>query len=185
MRIKYLTLGLFSLLSAYTAFSFQTNALAVSKTLCQNPIFGALATWDSGCFYRAIYRERNTVGQIDYEKYKLDTFIKKGGRAHTILWYRAQFHQRFKQHLNVSFDDIETMHNEYTVADPAMVDAQVSFWKYLVVHNETVRAQKSLDSYCDAYIRQPKAYLIPALKEVFAEKQINLSLAHCEAQING
>ena len=68
MKIKALSLTFFVLCAGFTGFSFFTNALPAKSKNCSSPIVASLATWDSGCFYEALYEDKVTVGQISYER---------------------------------------------------------------------------------------------------------------------
>lgn len=179
-RTKRLSAAMFLLTAFYVGFAFYVHPVKPNSTTCDNPLIAALAPWDSGCFYQAVYLDAATAGQVNYEKHKLDVFMRKGGFSHSVLWYRSIFFQKYREFLDLDYSDIHRAHWDYTRADPSRADIQIVYLSYLTSNELTGLAQQSLDQYCETYLDQRRDYLIPAMREVMQEKGVELSLQRCE-----
>jgi len=181
-RLKALTATLFAFMLAYTYLIAAVNPISNSNdNACPTKAFNRFITWDSGCFYSALFEQPPSIKQVNYEHEKLRIFVKKGGAAQHILLYRSIFYRRFKDNFNIDYDLLEEMHKKFTLANPSKLDAQVSFVSYLYAYNEQKRAQNYIDYYCQRYVPIHKAeYVYDTLFARFEERELELSLKACQ-----
>jgi len=185
-RLKLLTITLFVFMLGYTYLLAVVNPVSNSSVVaCPTKAFNSFIPWDSGCFYSALFEDFPTVTQVNYEHEKLNTFYEKGGVAQHLLLYRSIFYRRFKDNFNnVDYDLLEKMHKEFTYANSAQLDTQVSYVNYLYAYNEHIRAQDYIDYYCHHYVPvNKKEYVYKTLFSRFEELELKLSLQACKKNI--
>ena len=185
MRLKYLTLIFFILISLYSAINIVGNPLAAgTKGACTITAFNSLLTWDSGCFYSAYFNKNPTLQQVEFEHQKLTTFKEKGGVVQHVVWYRSIFYQRFKDRFNISYDELDEMHKDFTKTNPTRTRSQVDYIKYLKLNNEHQRAQIILDYYCTDFIPKKLKGVVHNLNNFFKESKLKMSMQVCNQKVD-
>jgi len=180
-RLKFISATLFILLSGYTYIISVSNPLNGStKGSCTTTQYNSFTTWDSGCFYSAVFEKSPSKTQLTYEHKKLNTFHRKGGVAQHVTWYRSIFYRRFKNHFNIDDDSLEQMHKDFTAVNPTRLASQISYIDFLFVNSEEKRAQNYIDYYCQHYVPANIAqYVYETLSAKFNEPSLTLSFETC------
>jgi len=181
-RLKLISATLFILLSGYTYIISTSNPLNSStKGSCTTTKYNNLITWDSGCFYSAIFEKSPSKEKLTYEHQKLNTFHRKGGVAQHIAWYRSIFYRRFKSNFNIDDDRLEQIHKDFTALNPTRVASQISYINFLSANGKHERAQRYMNYYCSQYVPRFKAEnIVSNLRQQLSKLKLDLSLKVCE-----
>ena len=179
-KLKLLT-GIFAVIALlYTATLRLGSNFVGQSGVCDYGLFRAIQPWDSACFYGAIFKKDNTVGDLHYEKYRLDMFDAKGGLSPYIKWYKSNFYRLYQHIFEFSNEEIDAAHWDYIRAQPQKLEGQIKYVEYLYKDRSKTSAQKALNQYCDSYAKgNNRKEALVSLAWHVKENALDLDIRHC------
>lgn len=172
--------ALFIAASAYTVLLRLTLEVDAEKAPCTEGLLATLAPWSAGCFYHAYYSQEEVSREtLEFEKRMLDRFVKKGGVATDILWYRFKFHQKYQALFQVNFQELHLIHQDYTKSEHIKLENQAEYWHFLHVNGLASLAQQTLNEYCDTYVPGHRDDLVDEISWRLERRSVGLNLDYC------
>jgi hypothetical protein len=185
-KLKKLSALLASLAVLYSLSTHLGGQFEKRSIICQNGILKAIQPWDSACFYSAVFESDLTLGDLHYEKYRLDLFAEKGGYSPIIKWYRSLFYQKFGDNFEMTEDQIEFTHWELIRSQPYNLQAHAMYLNYLDQQKTPNAAQSALDKFCTQFIKLGSSDKRPIdnLEWIITDSKLVLDFTYCQSRVS-
>ena len=185
-KLKKLSTAFAALAVLYSLSTHLGGQFEKRSIICQNIILKAIQPWDSACFYSALFKPENTLGELHYEKHHIELFAEKGGYSPIIKWYRSVFYQKFKDIFEVTDDQIEHNHWELMHSQPYNTQAHANYLSYLDQQKSVNTAQPALDEFCTRFIKIGSGDERPldGLESFTNESKLELDFKYCRSRVN-
>lgn len=177
-----LILGLFLTASSYALLTSVTTKIDPDNLICENAGSRFIASWGAGCYYTAYFDQSDTIDnkRIEFERGKLENFMRRGGVSPEILWYRLKFHQKYRHIFRTGFQELHFMYLDYLKSQHIVLDKQADYLHFLVQSELHLLAQQTLDDFCDTYILTRREARIEDFAHLLELKQVALAFEHCK-----
>ena len=182
-KIRRISIVFFLVVFAYSVLTYYASFFqhSVKYSPCNIPIIKLFVSWDSACFYRALFDGKAHITDVKYEQIRLDKFDARNGMNQRVLWYRMHFSREFRNYLPYTDQDIDHAYWRYQMVAPHKTEELATYLNYLINNKQKARAQETLDKFCGLYIKHDNFGIVvmQSVNVSLKKHDIDLEARHC------